>query len=272
MSIKIKNWHEFQHFKDRCPPWIKLHRSILEQRDISVISDCSFRVLVMLWLLASEDKDKSGTLPSIDDISFRTRIPKYIIIKSLEELKPFLILDDITVISERYQSDAPETETETEKKREKETDILSNDPVSGCKLVLAGVSTTKPKAKKSSKQDRVQENSALMNRIGSWFGRKPNTLWSLADAEKLQSINPSEEDLTAMENYYTAVIPENKDFRRRKLETLLNNWQGELDNISRNKMTSPACELRNQSTPAKTPFQEQKQAGYSYDPERKYNF
>ena len=119
MTIKIKNWSKFQHFKDRRPPWIKLHRDILEQRDITLISDCSFRVLVGLWLLASEDEDMQGGLPDIDDISFRLRIDKAKVTKALSELEPWL---DINVTSERYQSDAPETETETEVEVETEVE------------------------------------------------------------------------------------------------------------------------------------------------------
>ncbi len=116
--MRIKNWNNFQHFKDRRPPWIKLHRDILEQRDINAISDRSFRVLVGLWLLASEDRAMEGNLPDIDDIAFRLRYDKVSIIKSLKELDSFLVQDDITVISERYQDGVPETETETETETE----------------------------------------------------------------------------------------------------------------------------------------------------------
>lgn len=122
--IKIRNWHEFQHFKDRCPPWIKLHRSILDQRDINMISDCAFRVLVSCWLLASEDKGMNGEIPCAEDIAFRMRIDKSKVIKALQEIKPFLIQDDITAISPRYQDDAPETETETETKTETKTESV----------------------------------------------------------------------------------------------------------------------------------------------------
>ncbi len=31
MNYRIKNWDKFQHFKNRRPPWIKLHREILDQ-------------------------------------------------------------------------------------------------------------------------------------------------------------------------------------------------------------------------------------------------
>ncbi len=120
-NLKIRNWSKFQHFKDRRPPWIKLHRDILEQRDISVISDRSFRVLICLWLIASEDERKNGNLPSVDDIAFRVRMSKSIVENALRELKPFLEQGDITMISGRYQADDPETETEGE--GEKEADI-----------------------------------------------------------------------------------------------------------------------------------------------------
>ena len=118
--MQIKNWSEFQHFKDRRPPWIKLHRDILENRDISTISDCSFRVLVSLWLLASEDKEMEGSLPDIDDIAFRLRMDKAKIIKALKELDKFIIHDDINPISERHQDDVPEEETEKRQRRGKE--------------------------------------------------------------------------------------------------------------------------------------------------------
>jgi hypothetical protein len=122
--MKIKNYNKFQHFKDRRPPWIKLHRELLDQRDISLISDRSFRVLIGLWLLASEDETMEGCLPEITEIAFRLRMPESDIIKSFQELRHFVVDVDIKMISERYQVDVPETETETETetKRERETE------------------------------------------------------------------------------------------------------------------------------------------------------
>lgn len=122
MIMKIKNWKTFQHFKDRRPPWIKLHREMLDQRDINMISDRSFRLLINLWLLASEDKAMDGNLPEIEDIAFRLRIKEEEIIVSLHELTPWVEQDDIIVISGQYQVVPPETETEEYKKEtEKKT-------------------------------------------------------------------------------------------------------------------------------------------------------
>jgi hypothetical protein len=67
-----------------------------------------------------------------------------------------------------------------------------------------------------------------MNRIGDWFGRKPTTSWTVAEAGALEDINPSGDELDLIESYYTAVISEG-DYRRRDLLTLLNNWNQELD-------------------------------------------
>ena len=112
--MKIKNWKKFQHFKDRNPPWIKLHREILYQRDINMISDCSFRVLVYLWMLASEDVSKEGNLPPIEDIAWRLRMDEKKIMQSIQELSEWVEHDDINTISPRYQVVPTETETETE--------------------------------------------------------------------------------------------------------------------------------------------------------------
>jgi hypothetical protein len=119
--IKIKNWNEFQHFKDRSPPWIKLYRENLYRRDIMMLSDRNFKILVCLWMLASEDKERNGNLPPIDDIAYKLRLPEKEITKAIQELDGFLIYDDIYLISDRYQHDAPETETETEREGETET-------------------------------------------------------------------------------------------------------------------------------------------------------
>lgn len=124
--MKIKNWNEFQHFKDRSPPWIKLYRENLYRRDIMSLSDRNFKILICLWMLASEDKDKSGNLPEISDIAFKLRLSESDVSKALQELHGFIDIDDSDLISTVYQHDAPETETEGEtyskekEKREKQ--------------------------------------------------------------------------------------------------------------------------------------------------------
>ncbi len=109
--MKIRNWDKFQHFKDRRPPWIKLYRDILEDPDWHALDGEMAKHLVMLWLIASEN---DGNLPDIRKISFRLRIREDKAKQLLNSLSHWLVQDDITLISDRYHDDAPETETETE--------------------------------------------------------------------------------------------------------------------------------------------------------------
>lgn len=114
--MKIKNWSEFQHFKDRTPPWIKLYRYLLDDPDWHALSGDEAKTLIMLWLIASEDKDMDGKLPPLKNIAFRLRISETKLKQELTKLSHWLICDDINMISERYQHDTPETEAEERKR------------------------------------------------------------------------------------------------------------------------------------------------------------
>ena len=121
--MRIKNWSKFQHFKDRRPPWVKLYRDILDDPDWHELDPEAAKVLVMLWLIASEDETQEGNLPDAKRLAFRLRMPLNKVNQALTKLDHWLYYDDISAISERYQSDAPETETETYTETEKETDM-----------------------------------------------------------------------------------------------------------------------------------------------------
>ena len=90
---------------------------------------------------------------------------------------------------------------------------------------------SRPKRKKSNpKHERVTENTPAMIQINDWFGRRPDTLWTIEQARILELINPSEAVLNGMGNFYLAdETPESPLFRRTTLTTLLNNWDDELD-------------------------------------------
>jgi hypothetical protein len=119
--MKIKNWSKFQHFKDRRPPWVKLYRDLLDDMEWHELDPLSSKVLVTLWLLASEDDDQEGKLPNIKTLSWRLRLPQAQVLECINKLSHWLEHDDINVISSGYQHDLPETETETETKRETES-------------------------------------------------------------------------------------------------------------------------------------------------------
>ena len=91
--LTVKNWELFQHYRDRHPPWIKLHARVLNDRDFMVLSRASRGLLMLLWILASENE---GQVPySQEEIRFRLRLEDFV----LEELTPlisggFLIPDE----------------------------------------------------------------------------------------------------------------------------------------------------------------------------------
>jgi hypothetical protein len=116
LKMKIKNWSKFQHFKDRRPPWIKLYRDLLDDMQWHELDPLSSKVLVTLWLLASEDQD--GCLPDTKTLAWRMRMTEKQVLDCISKLSHWLEQDDYTLISERYQDDLPETERETETKRE----------------------------------------------------------------------------------------------------------------------------------------------------------
>lgn len=126
--MRIKNWSKHQHFKDRSPPWIKLYRDILDDPDWHELDGETAKVLVSLWLIASEDETHNGLLPDRRRLAFRLRIKESQLNQALTKLSHWLIHDDINVISERYQVDAPETEREAETDK-RQTSVEAQAPL-----------------------------------------------------------------------------------------------------------------------------------------------
>lgn len=126
VKLTVRNWERFQHYQSRRPPWIKLHRSLLDDRGFSELSDYASKLLVQCWLVASESVD--GTIDgSVEDIAFRVHRSREDVATALKELAKggFLAVDEggaSVSLASRYQP-APkscsetETETETKKKR-----------------------------------------------------------------------------------------------------------------------------------------------------------
>jgi len=146
--IKAFNWESHQSYKDRKPPWIRLHKSLLDNYEYQSMSVEARALLPMLWLLASEHKDPCSGLvtDSLRKISFRLRADIDALTKALQEIIKagfFEILDQDNLdgntegknkenqgcneavtnpLRNRTSTVTPETETETET----ETDITSN--------------------------------------------------------------------------------------------------------------------------------------------------
>jgi len=114
-----KKWADFQHYKDRCPPWIKLHSDLLNDRVFMRLPLASKALAPLLWLLASESKDGRFDA-SIEELEFRLRLSKSEIETGLKSLiDNGFFLDASTMLAPCLQTAIPETEGETEKEERK---------------------------------------------------------------------------------------------------------------------------------------------------------
>lgn len=115
--IQVRSWTDFQHYKHRSPPWIKLHKSLLDNYEFQRLQLASKALAPMFWLLASESED--GTFDAdVDALVFRLRTDAETIVSALKELieKDFLI-DASGALATRKQDAMPEKSRE-EKSRE----------------------------------------------------------------------------------------------------------------------------------------------------------
>jgi hypothetical protein len=198
--FRVKNYEKFQHFKDRTPPWIKLYRDILDDPDWHELDGDTAKTLIGLWLIASEDETHQGALPSVRKMAFRLRTTEDKLQKALSKLSHWLVRDDITLISDRYQDDAPETEREGETEREenkayvgkaddrsaevKEIIAAWNAMACSCGIATVRVMTGKRKRQAISRLSKplwarswqealskIPESDFLCGRVGSRDGR-----------------------------------------------------------------------------------------------------
>lgn len=85
MLIIPNNWADLQHYKDRSPPWIKLHKKLLDNYEFQCLPVASRALAPMLWLLASEhDKGEIDADPK--KLAFRLRMTEQEAIEALQPL------------------------------------------------------------------------------------------------------------------------------------------------------------------------------------------
>jgi hypothetical protein len=129
-----KNWASFQHYKDRNPPWIKLHKGLLDDRAYTRLPLASKALAPLLWLLASESKDGAFDA-DVDELSFRLRLTEKEVNLGLDPLIKagfFMPLQSDSNSLAGCEQVAPEScserEGETEAEREGETRARASTP------------------------------------------------------------------------------------------------------------------------------------------------
>lgn len=116
-TARVKNWAEFQHYRDRAPPWIKLHRKLLDDFEFARLPIASKALAPLLWLLAAESID--GTVRIDPDwLAFRLHMPQADVEAGLSPLIDRGFLEIASgELAPCLQRATPETETETEGKK-----------------------------------------------------------------------------------------------------------------------------------------------------------
>jgi hypothetical protein len=111
--LEVKNWEQFQHYKDRNPPWIKLHAALLDDYEFARLQDASKAHLMGIWILASKHGNKVPADPEwiARRIGATSRVDLEVLIAAGFISRLRRASDPLP---ERQQSAMPETEAETE--------------------------------------------------------------------------------------------------------------------------------------------------------------
>ncbi len=92
---RIKNWQDFQHYKDRSPAWIKLHASLLTSELWVMGSDASRALAIACMLLASRNKAMDGTFNGDPEY-----IKRFAYLNSKPDFKPLINHDFIECVAD----------------------------------------------------------------------------------------------------------------------------------------------------------------------------
>lgn len=120
-----KNWKTFQHYTDRKPAWVKLHRALLDDYAFACLPLASQALAPRLWLLASEYADGKITA-DLAEMAFRLHVTVDDLTAALKPLvKSEFFIDDSGLLADGYQPAIPEKERERQVQTERETESRS---------------------------------------------------------------------------------------------------------------------------------------------------
>ena len=114
--LRPRNWNEFQHYRRRSPPWVKLHKKLLDDYEFQNLPMASKALAPMLWLLASED-GQGWIDAEAAKISFRLRMSPEDLDQAIQPLIDggFFEREDASSAPAPDMQDAtPESKTESE--------------------------------------------------------------------------------------------------------------------------------------------------------------
>lgn len=132
-TISVCNWDDFQHYRDRDPPWIKLYRDILTAETWLLGTDHTRLIQVAITLLAARYKNAIPNRPDLIRKAAHLDVSEKDITKALKHLSDFGFIkindlltseQDASTLLAKCSSEA-EAEGETEaEQRETKTGVV----------------------------------------------------------------------------------------------------------------------------------------------------
>ena len=177
MIISPKNWGDFQHYKDRAPPWIKLHKTLLDNFEFQSLPVASRALAPMLWLLASDHE--GGEIDAAPKkLAFRLRMTEREVTDALNPLIDngfFSVMHGASEpLADRKQCAMPETEAE---KRKEEREKKARD------FEIFWKAYPKKEAKKDAEQAWAKVDASIEVLLAAVAARAKSEDWCKAKGQ-----------------------------------------------------------------------------------------
>lgn len=174
LLLMPKRWQDFQHYKDRCPPWIKLHRDLLNNKNFMRLPIASKALAPLFWLLASESKSEQGIFDASDDeLEFRLRMS----VKEIQIGRKSLIDNGFFSIASGVLADCSQVATPEESRGERETETEAFESF----WTTYPKKVAKPAAAKAFKSAKI--NGHLPHVLADIEARKSSDDWTKSEGQ-----------------------------------------------------------------------------------------
>lgn len=118
--LYVKNWEQFQQYRDRDPKWIKLHRDTLDDYEFDGLTEIQQCHLIKIWLLAAKlgNKIPNDTKWVARKIGAQSKVDldQLVTVGFLVSEKSVQMCTDVYTEREGEGEEERETEVETEKR------------------------------------------------------------------------------------------------------------------------------------------------------------
>ena len=121
----VRNWEEFQHYKDRDPSWIKLYNRLLDDYAFGLLPDSRKWHLIGIFLLASRHNNRVPRDPHWVSRKIGAQVPVDL---GVLERAGFLVMLESEPLAQAEQDASPEKEKRREETEEESLSADADDP------------------------------------------------------------------------------------------------------------------------------------------------